>query len=134
MTARRQKDKPPASTRQAKPGSSSYATIYAAVRRIPRGKVMNYGAVATLAGLPGHARQVGYAMHALPAGTTVPWHRVVNAQGAISRRAHPGSELTQRVLLEREGVRFNSAGRIDLETYAYRPGRRTSRKRPGKTG
>ena len=89
---------------------------------------MNYGAVAELAGLPGRARQFGYAMHALPAGTTVPWHRVVNAQGAISRRAHPGSELTQQVLLEREGIRFNSFGRIDLETYAYRPGARVSRK------
>ncbi|MHB1327612.1 MAG: MGMT family protein [Gemmatimonadales bacterium] len=107
---------------------SSYATIYATVRRIPRGKVMNYGAVAALAGLPGRARQVGYAMHALPVGTTVPWHRVVNAQGAISRRAHPGSELTQRVLLEREGVQFNSAGRIDLAIYAYRPRARPSRK------
>ncbi len=67
-------------------------------------------------------------MHALPAGTTVPWHRVVNAQGAISRRAHPGGELTQRMLLEAEGVRFNSAGRIDLDTYGYQPGRRAPRK------
>ena len=33
-------------------------------------------------GLGGHARQVGYALHALDAGDALPWHRVLNAQGA----------------------------------------------------
>jgi methylated-DNA-protein-cysteine methyltransferase-like protein len=84
---------------------------------------MSYGAVAVLAGLPGRARQVGYAMHALPAGTTVPWHRVVNAQGRVSRRRRPGAEITQRMRLEQEGVRFSAAGRIDLATRGYRPPR-----------
>lgn len=93
---------------------SSYERIYAATRKIPRGRVSTYGRIARLAGLPGHARQVGYAMHALPAGSTVPWHRVINAKGEISLRKHPGAELTQRMLLEREGVRFNARGRVDL--------------------
>ncbi|HJR35518.1 MAG TPA: MGMT family protein, partial [Gemmatimonadales bacterium] len=75
---------------------SPYQRIYAVVRRIPRGKVATYGQVARLARLPGRARQVGYAMHALPSGTTVPWQRVVNAQGKVSRRRVPGAELTQR--------------------------------------
>ena len=101
---------------------SSYQRIYAAARRIPRGRVSTYGRVATLARLPGHARQVGYAMHALPGGSTVPWHRVVNAQGEISRRKHPGAELTQRMLLEREGVRFSGRGRIDLARFGW-PGK-----------
>ena len=98
----------------------SYAAIYAVVRRIPRGKVASYGQVARLAGLPGRARQVGYALHALPAGTRLPWHRVVNAQGKVSRRRRPGSELTQRILLEREGVRFGAGGRIDRSLFAIR--------------
>lgn len=97
------------------PDSTSYRRIYAVVRRIPRGRVATYGQVARLAGLPGHARQVGYALHALPAGTTVPWHRVVNAQGAISRRAVPGPELDQRLRLEVEGVRFDARGRVALQ-------------------
>lgn len=100
--------------------SESYDRIYTVVRKIPRGRVLNYGAVAALAKLPGHARQVGYAMHALQAGTNVPWHRVVNAKGEISRRARAGGELTQRILLEREGVRFNARGRIDLERYGWK--------------
>jgi methylated-DNA-protein-cysteine methyltransferase-like protein len=102
-------------------GPGSYAAIYRIVRRIPRGRVATYGQVAELAGLAGHARQVGYALHALPSGTTVPWHRVVNAAGAISLRASPGAELTQRMLLEREGIRFDGRGRLSLARVRWRP-------------
>jgi methylated-DNA-protein-cysteine methyltransferase related protein len=101
--------------------SATYRRIYAVVRRIPPGRITSYGQVARLAGLPGRARQVGYAMYALPQGTDVPWHRVVNAAGAISRRRVPGAELSQRILLEREGVRFGSGGRISLEKFGWRP-------------
>jgi methylated-DNA-protein-cysteine methyltransferase-like protein len=103
----------------------SYARIYAVVRRIPRGRVATYGQVAELAGLPGHARQVGYALHALPAGTAVPWHRVVNATGGCSPRA-TGAELTQRLLLEREGVPFDARGRVPLKRVRWQPRARTA--------
>src|ERR1044071_10045232 len=79
------------------------------VSQIPRGRVATYGQIARLAGLPGQARLVGYALHALPAGTSVPWQRVVNAQGAISTRSAGVSP--QRRILESEGVRFDSRGR-----------------------
>jgi methylated-DNA-protein-cysteine methyltransferase related protein len=98
----------------------SYQKIYAVVRRIPRGRVATYGQVATLAGLPGHARQVGYALHALPDGTAVPWHRVINARGEVSLRRRPGPELSQRILLEREGIRFDARGRVSLEACGWR--------------
>ena len=101
--------------------SSSYQRIYAIVRRIPRGRVATYGQVATLAGLPGHARQVGYALHALSSATAIPWQRVVNAAGAISIRSGSGSgALSQRLLLEKEGVTFDARGRIPLRHYAWR--------------
>lgn len=92
----------------------SYQRIYSIVRRIPKGRVATYGQVASLAGLAGHARQVGYALHALPEGTVVPWHRVVNASGGISPRAVRGSELVQQVLLEREGIHLDARGRVPL--------------------
>ncbi len=98
----------------------TYQRIYAVVRRIPRGRVATYGQVAELAGLPGHARQVGYALHVLPAGTAVPWHRVINARGEVSRRSEPGAELTQRMLLEREGVCFDARGRVQLRSHGWR--------------
>ena len=58
--------------------------IWQVVHQIPRGKVASYGQVARLAELPGYARYVGYVMKNLPAGTKLPWHRVVNSQGRIS--------------------------------------------------
>jgi methylated-DNA-protein-cysteine methyltransferase-like protein len=86
-------------------GLNDYEAIYAATRRIPPGSVATYGQIAELAGLPGHARQVGYAMSCLDEDTDVPWHRVVNAKGEISRRAWSnGCEDFQQTLLEDEGV------------------------------
>ncbi len=110
------------------PPSDTYTKIYTLIRRIPSGRVASYGQIARLAGVPRGARQVGYALHALPNGTTVPWHRVVNAKGTISRRTVPGSELTQRMLLEAEGVYFDLNGRVDLARYGWTP-RRARRKK-----
>lgn len=102
-------------------GGSSYQRIYAAVRRIPRGRVSTYGAIARVAGLGGHARQVGYALSALPSGTSVPWHRVINAQGRLSlERSASGAGITQRLRLVREGVVVNAGGRVSLEKFGWR--------------
>lgn len=99
---------------------SSYQRYYDVVRRVPRGRVTTYGTVAREAGLPGRARQVGYAMAALGDGHDVPWHRVINAKGEISPRAG-GSPFAsiQRSLLEAEGVAFDARGRIDLERFGW---------------
>src|SRR5437868_14334686 len=100
----------------------THGRIHRIVSRIPPGRVATYGQIARLAGLCGQARLVGYAMHALPAGTRVPWQRVVNAQGAISV---PGkSAERQRSLLEHEGVRFDARGRIDLDRFLWQPRKR----------
>ncbi len=109
--------------------SDSYARIYAVIRRIPRGRVASYGQIAELAGLPGHARQVGYALHALPSATAIPWHRVINATGGISRRSRPGAELTQQQLLESEGVEFDLRGQVRLAKVGWKP-----RRMPAKRG
>ncbi len=101
---------------------SSYPRIYEVVSRIPAGCVLTYGDVAALAGLPRHARLVGYALHALPEHTAVPWHRVINARGTISLgRVVPGGELVQRFRLEAEGVEFDGNGRVSLERYRWSP-------------
>ena len=107
--------------------STTYQRIYAIVRRIPAGRVATYGQIAALAGLDGHARQVGYALHALPDHTSVPWHRVVNAGGRISRRSVPGSELVQQTLLELEGIRLDAAGRVRLARVRWTPRSGTAR-------
>jgi methylated-DNA-protein-cysteine methyltransferase related protein len=88
------------------------------VTRIPHGRVSTYGRVAEAAGVPRGARQVGYALAALePERDDVPWHRVINADGRISRRADPDAGNLQRRLLETEGVLFDESGRVDLGRY-----------------
>lgn len=99
--------------------SDLYTSFYAIIRKIPRGKVATYGQIAALAGYPRHARHVGFALSALPAGSKVPWHRVVNSQGQISRRGLDGNDEWQRVLLEEEGVEFGAQGRIALKRYRW---------------
>ena len=99
--------------------SGTYAKIYSVVRRIPRGRVATYGQVAVVAGLKGHARQVGYALAALKPSTAVPWQRVINAQGRISLRQTTGG-FSQRMLLEREGVVFDAGGWVSLRTFQWR--------------
>jgi methylated-DNA-protein-cysteine methyltransferase-like protein len=98
---------------------SSYQRIYTVVRRIPEGRVATYGQIAQLAGLGRQARQVGYALNALPDETTVPWHRVINARGCVSERSEPGAASEQQRRLEAEGIVLDG-GRIELERYRWR--------------
>ncbi|MBZ0113703.1 MAG: MGMT family protein [Thermoanaerobaculia bacterium] len=99
--------------------SSRYARIFSVVRAIPPGRVATYGQVAEMAGYPGHARQVGYALAAYDGDEALPWQRVVNAQGRVSPRAEPESEEIQRNLLRAEGIVFDSTGRLDLERFRW---------------
>ena len=101
---------------------NNYLRIYNVVRQIPRGRVATYGQVATLAGLDGHARQVGYALHAVPRSIRLPWHRVINAKGEVSARTSGDSHELQRKLLEAEGVVFDERGRVDLVKHRWEKG------------
>jgi methylated-DNA-protein-cysteine methyltransferase related protein len=79
------------------------------VAAIPRGRVATYGQIAALAGMPRHARLVGRTLSNLPAGSRLPWHRVVNAALTISPRGDDRAMAAQRQRLEREGVSFVGA-------------------------
>jgi len=92
--------------------------------------VTTYGAIARLAGLAGQARLVGYALSGLRAGTTLPWHRVINAQGKLSlEQAGSSSGVTQRLRLEREGITVDAAGRVSLARFGWRVKETASRAR-----
>ncbi|HEX7829278.1 MAG TPA: methylated-DNA--[protein]-cysteine S-methyltransferase [Thermoanaerobaculia bacterium] len=99
-----------------------YEVIWAMVRKVPRGRVATYGQIAELAGLDGHARQVGYALHNLPPRSNVPWHRVVNAKGEISPRTAGDSHELQKMLLEAEGIEFDLRGKLDLKKFKWSGG------------
>jgi len=91
-----------------------FSAIHAVIRRIPRGKVATYGAVAEAAGFPGAARQVVWALHT--SKTPLPWHRVVAAGGRI---ALPGAQgMEQRLRLQSDGVKFRGA-KVDINAHAF---------------
>jgi methylated-DNA-protein-cysteine methyltransferase-like protein len=113
--------RPPERSPSAASPTGTYERVYAVIRRVPRGRVATYGQIAVLAGLGGHARQVGYALSALAEGSRVPWHRVINAKGEVSLRSERRVDTEQRQLLEVEGVRFDEKGRVSLARFQWRP-------------
>ncbi|MBI2682386.1 MAG: MGMT family protein [Acidobacteriales bacterium] len=94
-----------------------FVRIGVQIRKIPRGKVATYGAVAKAAGYPGASRQVVWALRALEG---LPWHRVLGAGGKILLPGEDGME--QRLRLEMEGVRFVS-GKVAMKAHENRFGR-----------
>ena len=86
--------------------------IWDVVCRIPQGQVSTYGAVARAAGLPGRARQAGFALRVAPDGMHLPWHRVVGAGGRIvfPRTSRHYREQARR--LRAEGVAV-AQGRVE---------------------
>ncbi len=101
------------------PEDPRYRRFYEVVERIPEGRVATYGQVALLAGKSGRARLVGHALSSLEEESDVPWHRVINSRGEISRRGLGDSEQYQRILLESEGVVFTESGRVNLVRYQW---------------
>lgn len=101
---------------------SQYNSIYAIVKQIPLGQVATYGQIADLAGLYGKARLVGYALFRVDIKDDLPWHRVINAKGEISYSfQRQGGDYLQKVLLEAEGIKFQSNGKINLNQYLWQP-------------
>jgi methylated-DNA-protein-cysteine methyltransferase-like protein len=96
-----------------------FEKVYRIARQVPSGRVTSYGSIARLLGEPRAARTVGWALHSLPTGSDVPWHRVISARGAVSPRlSRPVADL-QRALLEDEGVEFGEDGCVDWNRFGW---------------
>jgi len=99
--------------------------IEAAIRKIPRGKVSTYGAIARAAGFPGAARRVAATLHS---SVGLPWQRVVGAGGEIKLRGD--SAFEQRFRLEAEGVTFRGR-KVNLSEHEFKfRAKRNSRRSP----
>ncbi|WP_084128455.1 MGMT family protein [Cellvibrio mixtus] len=98
--------------------AQSKAAIYLALMNIPEGKVIAYGQLAKLAGLPGNARLAGKVLSGLPNNTELPWHRVINSQGKISLPEGSPGHAEQKRRLEAEGVVVKN-NKISLRIYGY---------------
>lgn len=114
-----------------------FAAIYQVVRQIPPGRVLTYGQVAELAGMPGAARAVGAAMRASSPDLGLPWQRVVGKRGpstGLVRIHDPMGAGVQRALLEAEGVTFTDAAGISLTEYGWVPATPPRPRHPGRRG
>ena len=92
--------------------------VWQIVSSIPKGHVASYGQVAAMAGYPSHARFVGSVLKNLPQNTTLPWFRVINAQGKLSFPVDSRNYQRQRLSLKSEGVVFVGQ-KISLKEYAW---------------
>ena len=103
-------------------GSDSLTTneraILHTVKSIPRGKVLSYGNVALLSGLPGAARLVAPALRKAPASMKTPWHRVINAQGRISLPKRSNAARLQVELLRAERI-IVKGNKIDMHRFDW---------------
>ncbi len=95
-----------------------FKNVYEIVEKIPTGRVMTYGQIATILGQPRNARVVGWAMRAAPENRNLPCHRVVNIRGEMSPKNVFGGAEVQQALLESEGI-FIEDGCIDLSKYLW---------------
>jgi len=105
----------------------AWESIYALVKRVPKGRVITYGGLARALKLRGGARVAGYAMAGCPQGRGIPWHRVVGAGGRILL-AEPHGSL-QRQLLQGEGIEFQG-NRFKLEAHEWSPPKRRKKPKP----
>src|SRR6202158_3295360 len=103
----------------------SWDPVYRYVQRIPRGRVLTYGALARALRLPGGARTAGRAMAATPSGKGIPWHRVVGERGKILIR-EPYASL-QKKLLESEGITIVES-RVNLKRHLWKPPKKSTPK------
>lgn len=93
--------------------------ILSTIERIPAGRVSTYGQIAWIAGYPGRARLVGRVLGGmLDAGSTTPWHRVINARGQISLPAFSDAHREQKRRLRAEGVVFEN-DRVSLRRFGW---------------
>ncbi|MEZ5069475.1 MAG: MGMT family protein [Bacteroidales bacterium] len=82
-----------------------FQRVYELTRKIPRGRVTTYGAIAACLGSPGAARMVGWALNSCGSEEEfVPAHRVVNRQGLLTGKMHFDGRNAMQELLENEGA------------------------------
>lgn len=94
--------------------------LYLTMAQIPAGHVVSYGQLAAYAGLGRAARWVGRTLSQLPEGSSLPWHRVVAANGRLSLPAGTTSGDEQRARLRAEGL-YLTNDRVDMRQHGWRP-------------
>jgi len=92
--------------------------LYELLRRIPKGRVVTYGALAAALGNPGWARAVGNALHHNPDCVKNPCYKVVNGNGELSPAYAFGGMAEQKRRLEADGIKVENF-KVDLKIFGY---------------
>ncbi len=106
---------------------SFFDNVWAVARKIPKGRVTNYGAIANYLGTKLSARMVGWAMNAASsAKPKVPAQRVVNRNGMLSGKMHFATPTLMQELLEKEGTKVEKDKVVDFEKKFWDPAKELS--------
>lgn len=99
-----------------------FEKVYKVVRKIPKGRVTSYGAIAEYLGTKGSSRMVGWAMNAAHTQKGfIPAHRVVNRNGILTGKLHFDTVTLMEDLLQSEGIEVRDDKIVDLKSIFWDP-------------
>jgi len=99
-----------------------FQQVYDIVRKIPKGRVTSFGAVARCIGTGKSARMVGWAMNASHLERPkVPAHRVVNSLGLLTGKFHFETPTKMEELLASEGTKVMNDKVVDFKKKYWDP-------------
>ena len=85
-------------------GTSFQLKVWAYLKKIPRGTVVTYSAVAKGVGKPLAVRAVANAIGKNPYAPEIPCHRVIRSDGSLGGYSGKGGLKTKKFLLKKEGI------------------------------
>jgi methylated-DNA-[protein]-cysteine S-methyltransferase len=85
-------------------GTPFQQSVWTALRTIPVGETLSYGALAARLGMPKAVRAVGLANGSNPVSVVIPCHRVIGSDGTLT--GYGGGLDRKRWLLNHEGAVF----------------------------
>ena len=87
-------------------GTAFQLKVWAYLKKIPRGTVVTYSAVAKGVGKPLAVSAVANAIGKNPYAPKIPCHRVIRSDGSLGGYSGKGGLKTKRFLLKKEGIRL----------------------------
>lgn len=99
-----------------------FEDVWDVVRKIPKGRVTNYGSIANYLGSGLSSRMVGWAMNAAHhVKPKIPAHRVVNRNGMLTGKMHFATPTLMQELLEKEKIRIENDKVVEFKNLFWNP-------------
>jgi methylated-DNA-protein-cysteine methyltransferase related protein len=99
-----------------------FQNVWDVARKIPKGRVTTYGAIANYLGAKSSARMVGWAMNgSFAVKPKVPAHRVINRNGLLSGKVHFATPTLMEELLQKEGIKVENDKVVEFSKLFWDP-------------